>query len=141
MTKYSVGPRQGDDQAESSARRDATPSGGPRSTGLRVGGTCDRYDPGHQMHYRHQGAAVRSRSLPAREVVVDRAVLIVTLEDGRELEWHHHDPQRVRRVLEAVPGKRVVYPDFHALRVGPYWFNCAREGDEWQDCRPAESQE
>jgi len=138
MTKFSLRARQDSDQAESPARRAATPSGGPQSAS-RAGGTCDLYDPGHQMHYRHQGAAVRSRSLPAREVVVDRAVLIVTLDDGRQLEWHHHDPERMRRVLEAVPGKRVVYPDVHALRVGPYWFNCARENDEWHDCRPAES--
>jgi hypothetical protein len=135
MTKFSVRARQDADQVGSSARRTALPSSGPSATGQPEGGSCELYAPGHQMHYRHQAVAVRSPSLPAREIVVDDTVLVVTLEDGRELEWHHHDPERLRRVLESVPGKRVVYPSFHALRVGPYWFNCARESDDWQDCR------
>ncbi len=29
----------------------------------------------------------------------------------------------------------MIYPEFHAMRVGPYWFNCATESDDWQDCR------
>jgi hypothetical protein len=132
MSRFSVPARPGTDAAGSSVGRGTAPS---TSTGS---GRCDLYAPGHQMHYRHQGEAVRSRSLAVRETVVDDTVLIITLDDGRELEWRHHDPQRLRRALESVPGKRVVYPDSHALRVGPYWFNCAREADDWQDCRPAE---
>ena len=129
MTKFSVDARQDADPADSSARRSRAPSA------RREGGSCEDYAPGHLMHYRHQGNAVRSRSLQARETVVDDTLLVLALEDGREVQWRHHDPQRLRRVLESVPGKRVVYPDHHALRVGPYWFNCARETDEWRDCR------
>jgi hypothetical protein len=99
------------------------------------GAACDLYAPGHQMHYRHQGNAVRSRSRTVANAFVDDSLVILVLDDGIELRWRHHDPDRLRRLLEAVPTKRVAYPDQHALRVGPYWFNCAREDDDWQDCR------
>ena len=128
MSKFSL--RQRKDPAGSGSAVDD----GPAPT-RRDGGTCDVYAPGHQMHYRHQADAVRSRPVPAVETVVDDTLLILSLPDGRELQWRHHDPERLRRVLESLPGQRVVYPDFHALRVGPYWFNCARESDHWQDCR------
>ncbi len=97
--------------------------------------TCDLYAPGHQMHYRHQGDAVRSPSVRAREVLQDGLDVVVLLEDGSELRWRHHDPQRLRTMLEALRRRTVAYPAFHALRVGPYWFNCAGTEDQWQDCR------
>ena len=97
--------------------------------------TCDLYAPGHQMHYRHQGTAVRSPSRAVSNAFVDDSLVILVLDDGVEFRWRHHDPDRLRRVLEAVPTKRVAYPEQHALRVGPYWFNCAREGDDGQDGR------
>jgi hypothetical protein len=125
MTEFSAGASQRPD-----------PAWGDGTTAFRREAlACDLYEPGHQMHYRHQGDAVRSRSVPVREATVDGVVLLLTLADGSRLEWRHHDAARVRTVLEAIPHKRVAYPDSHALRVGPYWFNCAREGDDWQDCR------
>ena len=42
---------------------------------------------------------------------------------------------RLRRILGAVPASGSSTREFHALRVGPYWFNCAPEGDAWQDRR------
>jgi hypothetical protein len=99
------------------------------------GAACDLYAPGHQMHYRHQGNAVRSPSRVVSNAFVDDSLVILVLDDGVEFRWRHHDPDRLRRMLEAVPTKRVAYPEQHALRVGPYWFNCARESDDWLDCR------
>jgi hypothetical protein len=104
------------------------------TTPVRDAGPCDLYAPGHQMHYTHQGRAVRSPATPVSNVIVDGADLTLVLETGRELAWRHHDPVRLRRALELVPSKRVAYPDHHALRVGPYWFNCAAGSDGWQDC-------
>jgi len=101
----------------------------------RDGRTCDLYDPGHLIHYRHQAQAVRSASVPAREVLVEDTRLHVELEDGRRLEWRHHDAVRLRQVLELVPLTRVVYPHQHALRVGTYWFNCAPTDGDWHECR------
>jgi hypothetical protein len=97
-------------------------------------GSCDLYAPGHQIHYQHQGRAVRSPSAQVANVIVDGVRLTLVLEDGNELHWHHHDPVRLRRVLDLVPSSRVAYPAFHALRVGPYWFNCATESDDWTSC-------
>lgn len=88
---------------------------------------CESYAPGHQIHYIHQGQALRSPSAPARNVVVDGSRVVVLLEDGTQLEYAFHDPARLERILGLFPAYRSLYPDFHALRVGPYWFNL---GDE-----------
>lgn len=84
---------------------------------------CDSYAPGHQMHYIHQGEALRSPSIPARNVIVDDARVVVLLEDGTQHEYTFHDPARLGRILALFPTARTLYPAFHALRVGPYWFN------------------
>jgi hypothetical protein len=59
--------------------------------------------------------------------------VIVVLDSGDQLDYHHHDPDRLSSVLGLFPGSRMVYPKFHALRVGPYWFNCAP--DAFDACR------
>jgi hypothetical protein len=96
---------------------------------------CDLYAPGHQIHYKHQGQAVRSPSHSVREMLVDGTHLHLTLHDGSTIHWRHHDPERLTRIAELLPRKGVIYPEFHALRIGPYWFNCATESDDWQDCQ------
>jgi len=106
---------------------------------VRDAGPCDLYAPGHQLHYQHQGRAMRSPATTVANVVVDGPSVTLVLEDGAELAWRHHDPDRLRRALELVPSKRVAYLGFHALRVGPYWFNCATASDVWQDCGRGES--
>ena len=123
MAKYSLNPSITRDRRAPVADR-ATPQDG----------SCDLYAPGHQIHYRHQGQAVRSPSEHVSELLVDGVRLTLVLDDGAELHWHHHDPVRLRRVLDLVPSSRVAYPQFHALRVGPYWFNCATESDSWHTC-------
>ena len=118
---------------------DRNRTGERTGTPVRDAGPCDLYAPGHQMHYTHQGRAMRSPARPVGNVVVDGALVTLVLEDGNELTWRHHDPDRLRRALELVPSRRVVYPEHHALRVGPYWFNCADGSDTWQDCGRGES--
>lgn len=88
---------------------------------------CESYSPGHQMHYIHQGQALRSPSSPARNVIVDEDRIIVLLEDSTQSDYWHHDPDRLRRVLGLFPASRTLYTSFHALRVGPYWFNLSPE--------------
>ena len=78
------------------------------------------------MHYIQQGQALRSPSLTARHVALDGERLVVVVPShGEQLDWRHHDPERISDVLGLFPHSRVAYPAFHALRVGPYWFNCA----------------
>jgi hypothetical protein len=98
-------------------------------------GTCDLYEPGHQLHYKHQGDAARFPPLAVREALVDDTDVILVLDDREELHWRHHDPVRLQRILDLVPGRRLAYPQCHTLRVGPFWFNCATESDEFEDCR------
>jgi len=98
-----------------------------------TGLACESYLPGHLMHYTHQGKALRSPGVKARHVTVDGDVLHVEVDDDL-LFWRHHDPEKLRRLLGLVLGGAVLYRDHHALRVGPYWFNCAPE-DLWTPCK------
>lgn len=84
---------------------------------------CESYAPGHEMHYIQQGQALRSPSRTARNVIVDGTRVIVLLEDGTQHDYRFHDPTRLARILALFPASRALYPAFHALRVGPYWFN------------------
>ncbi|HYO40416.1 MAG TPA: hypothetical protein VER39_12260 [Nocardioidaceae bacterium] len=131
MTKFTV---------ESSQRPDATApptTGVPAPRSHRDITSCDLYAPGHQIHYQHQGAAVRTPSLLTSDALLDGSMVTLLLADGSELRWRHHDPGRLRRIVDLLRGKCVVYPEAHAIRVGPYWFNCATEADQWQPCRVA----
>jgi len=96
---------------------------------------CDLYGPGHQIHYKHQARAAASPPLAVRDTLLDGTSLRLELEDGDVLRWSNHDPRRLSRVLELVDARGAVHPELHALRIGPYWFNCATESDPWQDCR------
>lgn len=130
MTKFSAVPRYA---------RDVTGAPGvdrPLLPAQRDGNVCNLYAPGHQLHYRHQNDAARSPSRPVTNAILDGTGMTLVLEGGDELSWWHHDPERLRRMLDLVPGHRVAHPDFHALRIGPYWFNTA-EADDWHDCRLA----
>lgn len=89
---------------------------------------CASYAPGHQMHYTHQGQALRSPSRRVHRLMVDGDRVYLLLDDGDEIVWHHHDRARLIEVLGLFPTFQVAYPRFHALRVGPYWFNCAEAG-------------
>ena len=100
----------------------------------RTGAVCELYAPGHQIHYRHQGDAVRSPARAVLTAMIDGDRVMLVLDEGEELVWRHHDPERLRSILELLHGRGVAYPEFHALRVGPYWFNCAAPDDPWQEC-------
>ena len=102
---------------------------------LDASGLCDLYGPGHQIHYKHQAEAADSPMRTVRDIYLNGTHVTLQLDDGDELAWSTHDPRRLRRILELVPGPGAAYPTFHALRVGPYWFNCATQTDSWQDCR------
>lgn len=128
MAKYSIDHNDG-------SQHETRPSVDELLPPAQRGGTCDLYAPGHQIHYRHQGDAVRSPACAVLSVLLDGTQLLLALDDGTERVWRHHDPERLRRILELLRGKCVAYPEQHALRVGPYWFNCATQDDGWQDCR------
>jgi hypothetical protein len=129
MTKFSV------DQGRSTERSARPSVDDLLPPAQRTGAVCELYAPGHQIHYSHQGDAVRSPARTVLTALIDGDRVMLVLDGGEELVWRHHDPERLRRILELLRGKCVVYPAHHALRVGPYWFNCAAEADGWQDCR------
>lgn len=108
-----------------------------RAPAQRDGRSCGLYAPGHLIPYQHQGDAVQSACFPTRDTLLDDALVTLLLDDGSVRRWRHHDPERLGRILDLLRGTCLVYPGFHALRVGPYWFNCAVDDDEWVDCRVA----
>ena len=118
-----------------SPERSGAVHGAPVIPQARDGHGCDAYAPGHLMHYRHQAEAARTDALDVRRAEVEGTRVHLELDDGSSRTWTHHEPERLRRVLDLVMGRCYAFPSAHALQVGPYWFNCAREGDDWQDCR------
>jgi hypothetical protein len=125
MTKFSI---------DSSGGR----PGAPATSGLpppqRDGTGCDLYEPGHLIHYQHQADAGQSPGHDVRDSLLEGTTVTLMLQGEDELVWRHHDPERLRSILELLHGRGVAYPEFHALRVGPYWFNCAAPDDPWQEC-------
>lgn len=117
------------------ARSGAATGTGRRQAAQPESVACESYDPGHQMHYTQQGQALRSPSVRAEGVVVDGDRVVLQLSAGEQLEWRHHDPTQLRSILDLFPTSRVVYRGHHALRVGPYWFNCSPS--ELRPCPPA----
>ena len=129
MTKHAADPR----------RADAPPRT-PSLEGLLLpnqrdrSAMCDCYAPGHQMHYHHQEKARHTPSVAVTDALVDGVRVSLVLEDERRLEWRHHDPERLIRILEVLRSTCRVHLEQHAVRVGPYWFNCASGSHLWQDC-------
>jgi hypothetical protein len=129
VTKSSLGMGNAYEQTSGPGRQRPVPVA-PRGAA-----TCDLYEPGHQIHFKHQGDAVHSPSRSVRDLFVDGTHISLTMDDSTVLHWRHHDPEKLTRISELLRGKCVIYPEFHAMRIGPYWFNCATEADDWQDCR------
>jgi len=115
----------------------SAPTGrGRRLPAQRESVACESYEPGHQMHYIQQGQALRSPSVRAEGAIVDGDRIVLVLGPSEQFEWRHHDPARLRSILDLFPSSRVVYRTYHALRVGPYWFNCAPQ--DLHPCPPAD---
>ena len=43
-------------------------------------------------------------------------------------------PSYCTRTFCEVPGLDTKATEHHAMLIGPYWFNCATEADDWHDC-------
>lgn len=96
---------------------------------------CASFAPGHHMHPIHWDRARTTSQRPVTRVRVDAFRVGLVLEDGDHLDWRHHDPVRLSRVLESVPGAVVAFADLHALKVGSHWFSCATPETGWHPCR------
>ncbi len=121
-------------RANAEVRSTVSAAGSRRAPAPRESVACESYEPGHQMHYIQQGQALRSPSVRAERAFVDGDRIVLVLGPDEQLEWRHHDLARLRSILDLFPSSRVVYHSYHALRVGPYWFNCTAQ--DLDSCPP-----
>lgn len=85
---------------------------------------CTNFGRGHQTHW-IMWKQYHDRTEPGRVLGFDQDLVVLELPDGRVRRWWHHQPERLRVVVERFgPDVRVV-PDLGALVCGGYWFYCA----------------
>lgn len=85
---------------------------------------CGLYGPGHMLHWAHWKKAAAAPCLPVSMVVQDDTRLEI-ITAGRSLTWFHHDPELLATALRSAHQPMCVCPEWQALRINGYWFNCA----------------
>ena len=100
--------------------------------------SCDLYAPGHQIALPPPGptpSARRSRSVAGRAPSTAPRLILV-LEDDSELRWRHHDPVRLRRMLDLRAEQAGGLPRASTPCAWVPTGSTARpRRDDWQDCR------
>lgn len=94
---------------------------------------CGLYGPGHQLHWAHWKKAAAAPCTPVSMVLQDDTRLeIITPE--RSLTWFHHDADLLAEALRSVQLPMCVCPEWQALRIDGYWFNCAPSARLFTPC-------
>lgn len=85
---------------------------------------CESFGRGHQTHW-IMWKRYQDKTEPGRVLGFEQDLVVVRLFDGAVRRWWHHQPERLRVVVERFgPDVRVV-PGLPALVCGGYWFYCA----------------
>lgn len=97
---------------------------------------CPSYSPGHQMHWIHWRHARMSTPVAVSAIQVEGFAIRLDLGVfvGDRLLWRHHEPVRLLAALTEGHGPVLAYLDWHALKIGDFWFNCAGKGNAWRPC-------
>lgn len=96
---------------------------------------CASFGPGHQLHWQHWKKATAAALVPVSGVDVDGTVIEVHVSGRAALHWHHHDPDRLLAALAQAEDPVLASPQWQALRVDGYWFNCAPNDRTFAHCR------
>ncbi|MBB6627140.1 hypothetical protein H5V45_07380 [Nocardioides sp. KIGAM211] len=96
---------------------------------------CASFGPGHQLHWQHWKKATAATLVPVSEVDVDGTLVEVHVAGRQPFHWLHHDPARLRDALAKAEMPILASPQWQALRVDGYWFNCAPNDRSFGDCR------
>jgi hypothetical protein len=96
--------------------------------------TCGSFDPGHQLHWTHWKKASSAPVVPVSRVRMDGDAVELMLPGQPALRWRHHDTERLRTALRTARQPIVACPQFQALRIDGFWFNCAPVDAEFTLC-------
>ena len=103
--------------------------------GLKTELSCGSYGPGHMLHWTHWKKAAVADCVPVSQVVQDGTSIELVLDNGPTLTWSHHDPARLKAALMLAREPVLACPQWRALRVDGFWFNCGPEGSTFACCR------
>lgn len=95
---------------------------------------CESYGPGHRLHWTLWKQATAARCVPVSQVLLDGTMIELLIEGRAPLFWHHHDPDGLREALDAAEDPILAAPQWQALRIDGYWFNCAPRDSSFQHC-------
>lgn len=98
------------------------------------GESCTSYLPGHQLHWSLYKRASSARTVHVDQVLVDGTSLELRIAGEPSIRWEHHDPSRIAAALEHSIDPVLACPDWRALRIDGYWFNCAPQGADLTHC-------
>ena len=95
--------------------------------------SCLSHRRGHQMHWIPVRRHFADRE-PARVLGFEGDVVLVQMPDGAQRRWWHHQPARLRAVVQRHGPEAEVIPALDGLICGGHWFSCADADDELTPC-------
>src|SRR6478672_10008585 len=95
-----------------------------RGRGIPDVNACTSYRRGHQTHW-IMWKQYHDRTEPGQVLGFEQDLVVVQLPDATVHRWWHHQPERLRAVVERFGTDIQVVPGLAALVCGGYWFFCA----------------
>ncbi len=95
---------------------------------------CESYLPGHKLHWSLYKRASGARTVLVSKIIVTGTQLELVIPGEESLRWVHHDPKRLAAALVGSIDPILACPEWRALRVDGYWFNCAPQGADLSVC-------
>ena len=95
---------------------------------------CESFLPGHRLHWSLYKRASGARVVLVSEVMATDAYLELTIPGEPSLRWRHHEPERLVAAVADSTTPILACPEWRALRVDGYWFNCAPQDTDLSIC-------
>lgn len=100
---------------------------------------CYSYAPGHDMHWIAWKQLASREPIPVVSASVNELCVTLTLEQGRVLQWWHHEARRLAKVAR-VPERVTVYRALGIVAVSTdqgtarLLINCATSAQGFSPC-------
>lgn len=98
------------------------------------GSDCTSFLPGHRLHWTLYKRASGAPTVLVSKVIQHGTSLELVIPGQPSVHWLHHDPSRLASALEHTTGPILACPQWRALRIDGYWFNCAPQGADLSVC-------